>query len=685
MKLVTYILKNSNQPEQRIGVLTIDEKQIVDLQSASKSINGKEEKHFQDMIAFLEGGAEARKMAESLLASASDECKVNTEAVQLLAPIPRPRTFRDTLCYEEHVVNGIKVAAKFTGKDITTMDPELFKPNPDWYQKIVYYKVNTNSIIGTGVDIAYPEGEALKDYELELAVIIGKEGKNINAKNAMDYVGGYTIMNDCSARMTQVTENIKGLEMGPMISKDFANVLGPCMVTPDSFNPNDAATVVRVNGEVRARNNVGTAYHKIPDVLEHMSTNTTLYPGDVIAMGTVGCGSGIEIGKVLYIDDVIELEIEGIGKISNKVVSPGTRKKMNRFNAYKRYVCAKANGKSDFVIDDYPDVTGTKYADLWKITEMPAKQSATAEVDMGNLSWDHEAARNGSTFRYVEINPFVKSFKGLDSLPPEKAEELYKIVIDMHKSIGTHYLPTREDMKKSAIMHKTNSVNLFICLQSGAVAVNDEDEIHLQAGDALVQLGSMHGWSLDGDGSAVIGGLLVDADLSTGTKLTSLPQLVMKSTLNKFKRYVSGTKFSENKMMGLSGIIINDYSPNETELFDEKNKCIGYVGEIWKTFGQKADMSGNADTITGAVEAKPPKNGINFRMIELLPNCEFKTDKSLVNYYTIIGGEIEAISESKKVSVKDTESIIQLKANLTLKNNSDKPVRMVNFMIDAVN
>ncbi|KAI9018817.1 hypothetical protein DFJ74DRAFT_592186, partial [Hyaloraphidium curvatum] len=184
----------------------------------------------------------------------------------------------------------------------------------------LFYKSNLNSIVGPDDDVAFPEGERFKDYELELAVVIGKQGKNIRAKDAMSHVGGYTIFNDFSARMTQLREMPSEFHVGPGISKDFANGLGPCLVTPDAFDPATAAAVVRVNGEERSRGTTGGAYHTIDRVIEYVSNNTMLYPGDVIAMGTIENGAGLELMRPLAIGDTVELEVEGIGALRNRIV-----------------------------------------------------------------------------------------------------------------------------------------------------------------------------------------------------------------------------------------------------------------------------------------------------------------------------------------------------------------------------
>lgn len=682
MKLATYVRSDDASRAEAIGVLR-GKDEVVSLQDASLSHRGQTNPHFDDMIAFLRGGAEARAEAEALVAAASANCVLPLSAVRLLAPVPRPRMMRDTACYEGHLVNGLKSAARLNGKNPDEMPPEAFKLPDIWYELPLFYKVNVNSIMGMDDEVAYPEGERFKDYELELAVIIGKEGRNINARDAMDHVGGYTIYNDCSARMTQGKEMPNEFHVGPGLGKDFANPMGPCMVTSDAFNPDNAETVTRVNGVEQSRSNTGEAYHRIEDVISYISSNTTLYPGDVIAMGTVPMGSGLELLRPLKIGDVIELEVEGIGVLRNKVVAPEVAKVRNKDKLYKRYVCATVDGKSDFVIDDYPDITKSKFTDVWRITEMPAADSATGNVDKGNEAWEHEAPQNGSSLRFIQLNPDVKALPKLADLPPQGRQMYVDIIQDMHREIGTHYIPQEADLEKNLTLHKTDSINLFVCLEGLVTSINDEDEIELQPGDAFIQLGSMHAWDYRGEPPCFLGGMLVDSDPSTFVQLDELPEPQLKSSIGKFKRYVSGTVTSADKAIGKSRVLIDDFAPNEAELRDAEGNHIGWAGDIWNTYAGRADCSGRADTVTGPMQEGPPKSGITFRMVELLPNSRLNTNPNVVNYYTVIAGELTAVTDQKSITAGRTEHVVQLKARMEICNNGDGPLRFAHFMVDA--
>jgi 2-keto-4-pentenoate hydratase/2-oxohepta-3-ene-1,7-dioic acid hydratase in catechol pathway len=159
------------------------------------------------------------------------------------------------------------------------------------------------------------------DFELELACIIGKKGKDISHANAEDHIFGYTIYNDFSARDTQMQESAGPL--GPAKSKDFDDsiVLGPVIVTADELeDPYHLRMQARINGETWCDNNSSTIHWKFSDMIAHISKSETLHPGEVIGSGTVGLGCGLEHLRFLNDGDVVELEIEHIGVISNKVV-----------------------------------------------------------------------------------------------------------------------------------------------------------------------------------------------------------------------------------------------------------------------------------------------------------------------------------------------------------------------------
>jgi 2-keto-4-pentenoate hydratase/2-oxohepta-3-ene-1,7-dioic acid hydratase in catechol pathway len=190
---------------------------------------------------------------------------------------------------------------------------EIFKLRP------IYYKANRMAVTGPDTDVHWPAYSQLMDYELEMACVIGKAGRDIPREDARAHIFGFTIFNDFSARDTQGPEMESGL--GPSKSKDFdgANALGPWIVTIDEFYPDNAAMTVRVNGEVRSVGNCGSMTVKFEDLIAFISTSETLHAGEILGSGTVGGGCGLEAGKLLADGDGIELEIEGIGVLRNRV------------------------------------------------------------------------------------------------------------------------------------------------------------------------------------------------------------------------------------------------------------------------------------------------------------------------------------------------------------------------------
>lgn len=268
-----------------------------------------------DLLQFIEGGSctldAARKALEWALEDRIPDgelCIFSTETVTLRSPIPRPPLLRDFMAFEEHLQN---IYPKL-GRSIP----------PEWYNMPVYYKGNPGSIGGHDDDIRIPSYEQELDYEFELAFVIGKGGSDIQPKDAFEHIYGFMIYNDFSARSIQEREMSVGL--GPAKGKDFnrGHVLGPCLVTadeiPDIYN---LAMVARINGEECCLNNTNTIHWKFEDMIAHASRDEYLYPGEIFGTGTVGNGSGKESGRMLQAGDVIELSVEGLGLLRNRVIA----------------------------------------------------------------------------------------------------------------------------------------------------------------------------------------------------------------------------------------------------------------------------------------------------------------------------------------------------------------------------
>jgi 2-keto-4-pentenoate hydratase/2-oxohepta-3-ene-1,7-dioic acid hydratase in catechol pathway len=234
--------------------------------------------------------------------------------VTLNAPLPNPKSVRDFYAFEQHV----KTARENRGLEMI----------PEWYEIPVFYFTNHLAIKGPEDEIIRPQACEWLDYELEIACVIGKEGRNIKTKDAEQHIFGFFIMNDWSARDLQRHEMKVGL--GPAKGKDFATSFGPYLVTKDELETlksekgYNLQMTARVNGRELSSGNVKDLYYSFGEMIERASAGTTLYPGEVIGSGTVGTGCILELGtdvhRWLEPGDEVELEIEGLGVLKNKII-----------------------------------------------------------------------------------------------------------------------------------------------------------------------------------------------------------------------------------------------------------------------------------------------------------------------------------------------------------------------------
>ena len=268
-----------------------------------------------DMVVFLERGELTRNAAKlAIEAAGRTNCAFDARTsyafheVRVLAPVARPRVMRDFLTFEGHM----KQASRALGRG--DQIPEA------WYKAPAYYKGDCDTVVGTGVDMQWPNYCEKFDFELELGMVTARRGRNIAKSDAHRYIAGFTIWNDWSARDQQMREAPVG--MGPSKGKDFdtGNAVGPFLVTPDEFNPDKARMIARVNGEVWTDSSSAGRQFSFEDLIVHVSQNETIHAGELWGSGTVTSGSGLETDRWLKPGDVVELEIEGIGKLSNRVV-----------------------------------------------------------------------------------------------------------------------------------------------------------------------------------------------------------------------------------------------------------------------------------------------------------------------------------------------------------------------------
>ena len=281
--------------------------------------------YWEDALSMAQGGIELINDGKIRL-----EKGIPLNSVQLLAPVPFPTSCRDGYAFRQHVE-----AARRNRK--VEMIPEF-----DKYP--VFYFTNHLSIKGPGDISCMPDHFQKLDFELEVAIVICKHGRNIKAEEADEYIGGLMIMNDFSARSLQMQEML--LNLGPAKGKDFATTIGPCLVTLDELAEFEIAAkenhtgkawnlkmICKVNGVQVSEGSLGDMDWTFAEIIERASYGVDLFPGDVIGSGTVGTGCFLELngtGKLnddnyaeqwLKEGDVVELEIDGLGVLSNTIVA----------------------------------------------------------------------------------------------------------------------------------------------------------------------------------------------------------------------------------------------------------------------------------------------------------------------------------------------------------------------------
>ncbi len=255
------------------------------------------------------------------------------EMTQVLAPVPHPTSCRDGYAFRQHV------AAARRNRKVDMI--------AEFDQYPIFYFTNHNAVQGPGAIPCMPDHFQKLDFELEASVVLGKKGRNVRAEDADEYIAGYMIMNDMSARTLQMEEML--LNLGPAKGKDFSTVIGPMLVTPDELEPyktpakpghtgNSYRLGMKcwVNGVLVSEGNMGDMDWTFAEIIERCAYGVDILPGDVIGSGTVGTGCFLELnGTGLLNDpnfkpqwlqdgDVVEMEIEGLGKLKNTIVKEDT-------------------------------------------------------------------------------------------------------------------------------------------------------------------------------------------------------------------------------------------------------------------------------------------------------------------------------------------------------------------------
>lgn len=324
MKLATY----RKDGVERVGIVHSGDARMLDLAAAAERLKTANPA-FGSMLALIDAGERALDAARGVFekATADPALSADVAGLEILAPIPEPRQMRDGMSFPLHIQQAPKGQRKLAARaandmaELARIEAEPLGELPEVYRKVpIYYITNRFSVRGTNTTVKWPRYSQVMDYELEFGIITKNKGANIPASKAKDHIFGYTIFNDFSARDAQRIE-MEG-RLGPAKGKSFdgGNVLGPWIVTPDEIgDPYKLAMEARVNGEVRCKNISEGMLFSFEEIIEHVTKDETLMPGEFIGSGTVGGGCGVEIGWFLEHGDTVELEVEKIGILKNRV------------------------------------------------------------------------------------------------------------------------------------------------------------------------------------------------------------------------------------------------------------------------------------------------------------------------------------------------------------------------------
>lgn len=324
MRLVTF----DQAGRQRSGAFIEGDRRIVDLAAAFEARYGQVSPELANIQALIEGGDDALDKAAETVAHATGDAVLARDSVVLKAPLQPPPGMRDCSCFELHQRQSYAAARRMRAEARGQVWDEAKDQPSDAELKILalfdrqplYYKANRFSVIGSGETVIWPAYSRLMDFELEFGCYLKKAARDVPADRARDYIFGYSIYNDFSARDAQALE--MGGQLGPAKGKDFdtGNVLGPCIVTADEMtDPYKLTMVARVNGEEWGRGSSSTMRWTFEDLIAFISRSETLYPGEFLGSGTVGNGCGLESLRFLKPGDVVELEIDGLGRLTNRI------------------------------------------------------------------------------------------------------------------------------------------------------------------------------------------------------------------------------------------------------------------------------------------------------------------------------------------------------------------------------
>ncbi len=306
MKLISYN-QNGN-----INLGAFEEGMIYDLHAIDSNIA-------DNMLKFLQGGEGQLQLAKAAVESGNST--LSEEDVELISPVPNPPSVRDAYAFRQHVAT----ARRNRGLEMI----------PEFDEIPIFYFTNHHAVFGEGNFSVLQRHTEKLDFELECAAVIGKRGRNISTSDADDYIAGFMIMNDLSARVLQMQE--MKLNLGPAKGKDFGSTFGPWLVTKDELefckqssvdgDRYDLKMKAFVNDIQVSGDTLSNMTWTFAQIIERVSYGVDIFPGDIIGSGTCGTGCFLELNGSKITDnqwlnpgDTVSLEIDGLGTLTNKIV-----------------------------------------------------------------------------------------------------------------------------------------------------------------------------------------------------------------------------------------------------------------------------------------------------------------------------------------------------------------------------
>lgn len=281
------------------------------------------------MLAFIQAGDEALAFAQTLVRQAPAAALLPRSSVRLLAPIPQPPRLRSMSSYPKHLDRAQEGRARILAA--REEDPEaafqaarqkfVQRPPPGYFETPVYWIMDHLCVAGPDDDVIWPGYSTWIDYELEIVAVIGKSGKDICRDDANDYIFGYTLLNDLSARDEQARASATSLSITAK-GKDFERSYptGPCIVTRDDIDIYNVLATLKVNGEVWATGSTSNPQWTFADCIAYASRHAPLVAGEMISSATVANCSGLEQARMGSYGDVVELCVPEIGVLRNTIL-----------------------------------------------------------------------------------------------------------------------------------------------------------------------------------------------------------------------------------------------------------------------------------------------------------------------------------------------------------------------------